>query len=280
MDYHVLVIGAGFGAGVAALRLTQKGYRVGVLAVGRNAAAGPAGPMDVPPDAFFADGGWAGITDWKAELAPYYDRAARMTGSREGENYLYLAEQAGVMLRRGLDVTQVQPVPHGGYQVLTAKPGLIRWTGRVFTAGQVVFAAGAHRTQRVLRASRASGALPRLSNQFGLLTWTNAPVDPRTSNWQFVRDRFGAPPSGPLFGGCAIGSGATDGVVDAYHRMFGHPGLHVLDGSTVCTNPGVNPSLTITAQAERAVALWPRRGEPDPRPELGAAYIPMAKLPQ
>jgi choline dehydrogenase-like flavoprotein len=280
MDYHVLVIGAGFGASVAALRLTQKGYRVGVLAVGRSATGGPAGPMEVPPDAFFANGSWAGITDWKAELAPYYDQAERMSGSREGENYLYLAEQAGVMLHRGLDVTEVQPLPHGGYQVLTAKPGLIRWTGRVFFASQVVLAAGGYRTLRVLRASHASGALPKVSNQLGRLTWTNAPVDPRTSNWQFVRDRFGARPSGPLFGGCPIGSSAVDGVVDAYHRVFGHPGLHVMDGSTVCANPGVNPSLTITAQAERAVGLWPRRGEPDPRPELGAAYVPLAKLTQ
>jgi len=34
----------------------------------------------------------------------------------------------------------------------------------------------------------------------------------------------------------------------------------------------VNPSLTITAQAERAMSLWPNKGEPDPRPPLGAAY--------
>ena len=46
--------------------------------------------------------------------------------------------------------------------------------------------------------------------------------------------------------------------------MFGYPGLHVVDGSTVSANLGVNPSLTITAQAERAFALWPNAGEPDP----------------
>jgi hypothetical protein len=275
MDYEVLIIGAGLGASAAALRLTQKGYRVGVLAVGRSGAGRPAGPMDVPPDAFFADRDWAGITDWKTELAPYYDKAACVAG-----NYLYLAEHAGVVLHHDIDVTEVRPLPHGGYQLLTAKPGLIRWTGRVFTASQVVLAAGAHGTLRLLRASRSSGALPSLSDQCGQLTWTNASVDPRTSNWQFIRDRFGAPPSGPLFGGCAIGASAADGVVDAYHRVFGHPGLHVMDGSTVCTNPGVDPSLTINAQAERAVALWPRRREPDSRPRLGAACVPQAKLAQ
>jgi cholesterol oxidase len=40
----------------------------------------------------------------------------------------------------------------------------------------------------------------------------------------------------------------------------------------------VNPSLTITAQAERAMAFWPNRGEPDPRPELGAAYQRLAPV--
>jgi cholesterol oxidase len=45
-----------------------------------------------------------------------------------------------------------------------------------------------------------------------------------------------------------------------------------VDGSAVSANLGVNPSLTITAQAERAMAFWPNRGEEDPRPELGAPY--------
>ena len=61
-------------------------------------------------------------------------------------------------------------------------------------------------------------------------------------------------------------------MVDAYHRVFGYPGLHVVDGSTVSANLGVNPSLTITAQAERAFSLWPNAGEPDPRPALGEPY--------
>jgi glycine/D-amino acid oxidase-like deaminating enzyme len=275
MDYHVLVIGSGAGGSVAALRLTQKGYRVGVLVAGRHNAATPKGPLDVPPDAFFASGPWAGLTDWKAELAPHYDKAGRVAGS-----YRYLAEQAGAVVHLGVDVTEVSPLPHGGYQLLTVKPGLIRWTGRVFTASQVVFATGAYGTLRLLRASCSAGALRRVSDQLGVLTWTNATVDPRTSNSQFLRDRFGAPPSGPLFGGCAIGASVADGVVDGYHRVFGHPGLHIMDGSTVCTNPGVNPALTITAQAERAISLWPNRGEPDPRPGLGAPYVSLARFAQ
>jgi cholesterol oxidase len=63
-----------------------------------------------------------------------------------------------------------------------------------------------------------------------------------------------------------------DGVIDPYQRLYGHPGLHVVDGSAVSANLGVNPSLTITAQAERAMAFWPNRGEADRRPPLGAGY--------
>ena len=73
-------------------------------------------------------------------------------------------------------------------------------------------------------------------------------------------------------GGCTIGADPQTGVIDAFHRAFGHPGLHVVDGSAITANLGVNPSLTITAQAERAMALWPNRGEADERPPLGAAY--------
>ena len=61
-------------------------------------------------------------------------------------------------------------------------------------------------------------------------------------------------------------------MVDPYQRVYGHPGLHVADGSAVTANLGVNPSLTITAQAERAMAFWPNKGEADARPDLGAAY--------
>lgn len=80
------------------------------------------------------------------------------------------------------------------------------------------------------------------------------------------------PMTAHFLGGCTIGSSATTGVVDAYHRVFGYPGLHVVDGSTISANLGVNPSLTITAQAERAFAVWPNAGEADRRPRLGEPY--------
>lgn len=86
-------------------------------------------------------------------------------------------------------------------------------------------------------------------------------------------DLVNVPATGHLIGGCPIGESAATGVVDPYHRLHGYDGLHVIDGSTVAANLGVNPSLTIAAMAERAVALWPNKGEVDPRPVAGARYV-------
>jgi cholesterol oxidase len=83
------------------------------------------------------------------------------------------------------------------------------------------------------------------------------------------------PMTAHIIGGCPIGTTAADGVIDPWQRLFGYDGLHVLDGAAVTANLGVNPSLTITAQAERAMAFWPNRGEVDPRPAVGAAYRPV-----
>jgi cholesterol oxidase len=73
-------------------------------------------------------------------------------------------------------------------------------------------------------------------------------------------------------GGCVIGESAEHGVIDPYQRVYGYPRMHVFDGSAITANLGVNPSLTITAQAERAVALWPNKGDVDPRPAQGEVY--------
>jgi cholesterol oxidase len=87
------------------------------------------------------------------------------------------------------------------------------------------------------------------------------------------------PMTAHLIGGCAIGAGPEQGVIDPYHRVYGHEGLHIVDGSAISANLGVNPALTITAQAERAMAFWPNRGEADPRPPLGQRYERLAPQP-
>ena len=542
-DYDVLVIGSGFGGSVTALRLTEKGYRVGVLEAGRRfedadyprtswdvrkflwapklgchgiqrihllrdviilAGAGVGGGSLVyantlyrpASDAFYHDRQWAHITDWRAELAPYYDQAERMLGvvqnptmtpsdevmrqvaeemgvggtfsmapvgvffGRDGrkepgvevgdpffggagprrrgclevgecmtgcrhnakntlvKNYLYLAEKAGATVHPRTTAVAVRPLPRGGYAVDAVRTGAWRAgrTARSFTAGQVVFAAGTWGTQQLLHRMKAAGSLPEVSPRLGVLTRTNSealggalttmrnrtrhdftrgvaitssihpdqythiePVRygkgsnamgllstlmtdgggqvPRWVKWlaqvarhpgrlgslyfginhwseramigltmqaldnsitvHLKRTRLGRikltseqghgapsptwvpaanqamrhagsaiggfplnsvgemvdiPMTAHFLGGCVIGDSPESGVVDPYHRMYGHPGLHVVDGSAISANLGVNPALTITAQAERAMALWPNKGDKDPRPPLGAAY--------
>ena len=87
-----------------------------------------------------------------------------------------------------------------------------------------------------------------------------------------VGEPFNRPLTAHFIGGCTIGESAETGVVDPFQRVYNYPGLHVVDGSAISANLGVNPSLTITAQAERAMAFWPNKGEPDPRPALGTPY--------
>ncbi len=72
---------------------------------------------------------------------------------------------------------------------------------------------------------------------------------------------FGVPTTAHILGGAVIGGTADHGVIDARHRVFGYDGLYAIDGSAMSANPGVNPSLSITAMAERAMAaIPPRRG--------------------
>jgi cholesterol oxidase len=377
-----------------------------------------AGPGVTVPDPFFGGAGPArtGCTEC----------GSCMTGCRVGakntlpKNYLWLAEKAGARVRPLTTVTAVRPLPGGGYAVDTVRTGAwrSRRTRRTVTASQVVLAAGAYGTQRLLHRMRDAGHLRHLSPRLGELTRTNseallgattrgrdvdysrgvaitssfrpAPdthVEPvrygagsnlmgllgtvltdgdgprprwvawlgeqahhpvravralsvrrwsqrtvialvmqsldnslvvsggrgRLVRWRLTsRQGHGAPnptwiPAGhetvrrlarviggepggsvadladaPLtahfIGGAPIGRDAAHGVVDGWHRVFGHPGLHVVDGTAISANLGANPSLTITAQAERAMACWPNRGDPDPRPAVGAAYRPVAPV--
>ncbi|WP_106399870.1 FAD-dependent oxidoreductase [Actinocorallia populi] len=542
MDYDVLVIGSGFGGAVAALRLSEKGYRVGVLEAGprrgdhelprttwrvrdylwlpalglrgiqrfqllrgrrgRALLLGGAGVgggslvsanlLRQPPDDFYADPRWAHITDWRSELAPHCDQAARMLGLTEnpsttdadillhdvaedlglaatyrrapvavffnepagaevpdpyfggagpprrgciecGEcvigcrhgaknkltvNYLHLAERAGAVIHPDSEAVRVRPLRSGGYAVRAVRPGMRPpGTGRTFTARQVVLAAGAYGTQRLLHRMKATGALPGLSDRLGALTrvyaeayagaarprptgrplyegvavtsslhpeartvieafrfgrgsdltgllrvplldgtglprplkllgytlrhpfraldlrdvrrWSergmtalvrqpwDAPLTLRPRRFsralhaagpgareqrpgwiplahraaRLLARRLGGPPSGSLldllglpptghfFGGCAIGSSRRTGVIDPYQRVFGHPCLHVADGSALTADPGPSPVLTILAQAERAMSLWPNKGDPDTRPAQGEPYARLAPVP-
>ncbi|MEZ5091425.1 GMC family oxidoreductase N-terminal domain-containing protein [Nocardioides sp.] len=350
-----------------------------------------------------------------------------MTGCRHNakntlvKNYLHLAEAAGAEILPLSTVTRVVPRTTGGYAVhvrpTTSLAGRRRAHTRVLSADQVVFAASALGTQRLLHAMRDEGSLPHLSARLGQLSRTNSesilgavgavdtgadysqgvaitssfhpdedthiePVrygkgsnlmsllqtvltdgdgpEPRWRTWakEMWRQRrglrdfwdfkhwsersvialvmqsrdnsittyttrsratgrrvltsrqghgepnptwipvanravrimariiggrpggtigepFNRPLTAHFIGGAVIGADADSGVVDGWQRVFGHEGLHVVDGTALSANLGVNPSLTITAQAERAMAFWPNKGEPDPRPALGEAYAPV-----
>ncbi|TDB71726.1 FAD-dependent oxidoreductase [Micromonospora sp. KC721] len=351
-----------------------------------------------------------------------------MTGCRHGakntlvKNYLWLAERLGVEVRALTTVTAVRPAPGGGYAVHTTRTGAwLRKRRQVVHADQVVFAAGALGTQRLLHEMKATGVLPALSPRLGELTRTNSEAilgasvgprqarargldftegvaitssfhpDPQTHiepvrygrgsnamgllqsllvdggphrvrrwladivrqpglaarmltvrHWSertvialvmqsadnslttrlrrgpfgrrlvsgpghgtpnptwipagnqaarllaeeidgtpggSLTEPFDIPMTAHLLGGAVIGASPAQGVVDPWHRVYGHPGLHVVDGAAVSANLGVNPSLTITAQAERAMSFWPNRGEEDPRPALGSAYRRVAPVP-
>jgi choline dehydrogenase-like flavoprotein len=130
----------------------------------------------------------------------------------------------------------------------------------------VVFAAGPCSTQRLLYRCKSSGALPRLSGRLNVPTRSKA-----------VRSR--AEMKATVTGGCTIGASAADGVVDPYHRTYGHAGLHIVDGSVVSASLQADPALTISAQAERAMAMWPNRREQDPRPVPGTGYVPVPPVP-
>lgn len=100
-------------------------------------------------------------------------------------------------------------------------------------------------TASIAQASKLARAFERESNgvAFSMLTET----------------LFGIPTTAHILGGCVMGRNAREGVIDRDHRLFGYDGLYVVDGSAVSANPGVNPSLTITALAERAMAKIPAK---------------------
>ena len=93
--------------------------------------------------------------------------------------------------------------------------------------------------------------------------------------WMAVADKA---MSSHFVGGMTMGEKPEQGVIDPYQRVFGYPGLHIMDGSVIAANPGVNPSLTISALAERAMSFWPNKGEDDPRPSLGSGYERIAPV--
>ena len=70
---------------------------------------------------------------------------------------------------------------------------------------------------------------------------------------------FNRPTTAHILGGCPMGENAQSGVVGADFKVFGMPDFYIIDGSVVQGNPGVNPSLTISALAEYAMSKIPEK---------------------
>jgi cholesterol oxidase len=69
------------------------------------------------------------------------------------------------------------------------------------------------------------------------------------------------PTTAHILGGCPMGKDASEGVIDESFQVHHYPGLYVVDGSAMPANPGVNPSLTITALAEYAMSKIPSKNQ-------------------
>ena len=70
---------------------------------------------------------------------------------------------------------------------------------------------------------------------------------------------FGIPTTAHILGGAVMGRARDEGVIDKDNRVFGYENMYVCDGSMISANPGVNPSLTITALSERAMSKIPEK---------------------
>ena len=83
----------------------------------------------------------------------------------------------------------------------------------------------------------------------------------------FPESLLGIASTAHILGGCCMGTSAADGVINTEHKLFGYDGLYVIDGSAISASPGVNPSLTIAALAERAMDLIPAKHDTRPAQE-------------
>jgi cholesterol oxidase len=69
---------------------------------------------------------------------------------------------------------------------------------------------------------------------------------------------FNIPSTAHILGGAVMGNNIHEGVIDKDNKVFGYSNMYVCDGSSISANPGVNPSLTITAISERAMSKVPQ----------------------
>ena len=79
------------------------------------------------------------------------------------------------------------------------------------------------------------------------------------ANGNVVEGALNASVTAHILGGCLMGRSDAEGVVNKYLEVFNYPGLYIVDGSIIQANPGLNPTLTITAIAEYAMSMIPTK---------------------
>ena len=101
------------------------------------------------------------------------------------------------------------------------------------------------------------------------VTWAYAEKTKAIPMGSLGENLLGLPTTAHIMGGCPFGRNSEEGVIDLDCQVHNYPGLYVVDGSIVPANPGVNPSLTITALAEYAMSRVPPKEGKSHRPPLG-----------
>lgn len=170
-----------------------------------------------------------------------------------GDNpFIRIAKLAGICLRHPLQIIKALTVRNFAEQTaillyMRSTEGTLRlkrnWLGGLGTApgeGELPTASIPEATALAKQFSQEADGMP-----FSMFTET----------------LFNIPTTAHILGGCCMGESIETGVIDAQHEVHGYPGLYVMDGAAMSANPGVNPSLTITALTERAVSMLPRKGE-------------------
>ncbi len=71
----------------------------------------------------------------------------------------------------------------------------------------------------------------------------------------------GIPSTAHILGGAVMGNNPSEGVIDKNNRVFGYKNMYICDGSMISANPGVNPSLSITAISEHAMSKIPKKSK-------------------
>ncbi len=180
--------------------------------------------------------------------------------------------------RQTLKAIATHPVKH--LKVVFAKDFEARYTAlSVMQSGEGVLGLTYRRSparpwKRVLRSERGEGpATPSYIPVANEATRAFAQISGGTPLNMTVESIAGRSFTAHILGGAVMGDDARAGVVDANHEVHGHPGLYVADASVIPADVGVNPSLTITAMAERFATTM---GSPD---QARARTTPATTLP-